>query len=314
LTEKEAPRTTDSRAPLPSEAEITSAGDQIRKLYADEYKTSKKVDERRKFAKKLLDESKQVEAELPAYFVMLRASRDIAAVAGELSIALDACERIEQAFQVDEFAMVSQVLEQASPQLTDAASCQKLYDESMRLADLALDRDDFAGAKQSLRMAVSAARRTQKQGDLAAANRREDEVNASRLAFQKIAPHLHAIIRSPEQPTANAAVGRYTTLVKRDWEKGLVMLAKGDDLPLRKLAEDDLVDPSDHESQAALADAWWEWSEQASSPMEKSSARLRAVLWYQRAIPGLPPSLSRVRAERRVAESDNPVKSRAKLR
>jgi len=304
----------DGRAAIPTEALLTAAGEEVRKLYADEYKTAKKAEDRKQFAKKLFEESKQVEADPPALFVMLRAARDIAAPTGDLDLALDAQAKLLEFFQVDEFPTTLKVLEQCSPQLKDSSAVGKLYDEAMRLADLALEHDDFAGAKQALNMAQSAARRSQNQEALAAANRREDEVNASRFAFQKIAPHLHTILRSPEQPTANGAVGRYTSLVKRDWEKGLGMLAKGDDQPLRKLAQDDLGDPRDHETQAVLGDAWWEWSEQASSPIEKSSAKQRAIHWYKQALPGLQPSLSRVRAERRVAEIESPAKSRPNLR
>lgn len=309
-TKESAGNDADSRPPLPGDAEVADAAEQIRKLYAEDYKSAKKVDDRRKFAKKMLDEAKQVEADRPAYYVMLKASRDVAAGAGDLAVALDACNRLKQEFQFDEFAMFVQVLEQASPQLTETSGCDLLYDESMRLADLALEHDDFSGAKQALKLSQNAARRMQKQDDLAAVNKREDEINSAKAAFQKIAPHLLTLLRTPEQPTANAAVGRYTSLVKRDWTKGLAMLAKGDDAPLRQLAEDDLSAPVDHDAKAALADAWWDWSEKASSPIEKASAQLRAIHWYKQAIPGLAPSLTRVRAERRVADVENAGKNK----
>lgn len=288
--------------PVPSDDQLKAAGDELRKLYAEELKGAKKNDQRRLLGRKLLDEARSVESDPPGFFAMLRAARDIAAPTGDLDTAMQAVKQMHSRFQIDEFSITMKVLEQASPHLTETSAVQILYDTSMRMIDLALERDDFSGARQAVQLAQGAARRTQSQADLIAANRRDDEVSSAKVGFQRIAPHLLTLIRTEDDPVACAAVGRYTALVKRDWNKGLTLLLKGDDPTLKAMAELESSNPSLPEDQARLGDSWWDFSEKLSSAMEKASARTRAVHWYALAVEKLPPSLAKVRAERRIDE------------
>ncbi len=130
-------------------------------------------------------------------------------------------------------------------------------------------------------------------------------------------------MRNPDDPAANAAVGRYLCLMRENWTRGLPLLARGDDQPFRELAVIELSQPASADDQAALADRWWAWSETLSSPqpgsLERRTARRRAAHWYKQALDRLPASLVAERARRRIAEADeeggsakpakNPVKN-----
>jgi hypothetical protein len=89
--------------------------------------------------------------------------------------------------------------------------------------------------------------------------------------------------------------------VKQNWPRGLPLLSRGDDEPLRDLAAAELKNPTAAEEQAALADRWWDWSEKGGL-LERRAARRRAVHWYKQALPTLPASLASGRAKQRVAE------------
>ena len=94
----------------------------------------------------------------------------------------------------------------------------------------------------------------------------------------------------PDDPEANLALGKYRCFNRGDWDKGLPMLAKGDDGKLKALAEKDIAGAASAKEQAKLADAWWNVS------------RGRAIYWYEQALPGLA-GLEKDRVEKRIGEA-----------
>ena len=55
---------------------------------------------------------------------------------------------------------------------------------------------------------------------------------------------------------ANLALGRFYALARGDWDRGLPLLAKGNDAPLKSLATADLATPADGNAAAELADRY----------------------------------------------------------
>jgi hypothetical protein len=177
-----------------------------------------------------------------------------------------------------------------------------LYDNSLKLGDEALKLDDFKAAQSLYRLAMNAARRGRSAEREYQINLRESDLRETRVAYQRITDHVHTLVRAPEDPTANAAVGRYYLLLKRDWERGLPMVARGDNALLRKLAEADLAQPTNAEAMVAVGDQWWDFAEKLSVDTEKTSGRIRSLHWYEAALPMLGASLQKIRVEKRVAE------------
>lgn len=252
--------------------------------------------------RKLLDDVERIEADAAGRFVLLRAARDIAAKAGDINAALDACDKLGRDFRVDLLSMKLKVLEQVVTNLQAEADLDPLYDTSLKLGDEALQLDDFNSAKSLYRLAMNAARRGRKADREYAVNLREERLRETKLAYARVTDHVHTLVRSPEDPAANAAVGRYYALLKQDWDRGLPMLARGNDARLKGLAESDLARPADGEAQVAIADQWWELAEKSSVATEKTSARMRARHWYESAQPSLGASLQKIRVEKRLQQ------------
>ena len=55
---------------------------------------------------------------------------------------------------------------------------------------------------------------------------------------------------------ANLTAGKYYSLQKGDWDKGLPLLAKGNDNLLKQLASTDLTRPGEAAAQVAMGEAW----------------------------------------------------------
>lgn len=303
---------TDTRRHVPSDEVLDMASGLVRDLYGDEFKRAKSNQEKRDFARKLLDDVEKVEADDAGRFVLLRAARDVAAKAGDIRTSLDACDRLGREFHVDLLSMKLKVLEQVVTNLQNESELDPLYDTSLQLGDEALRLDDFTSAKTAYRLAMNAARRGRKDDREQQVNRREDKLRESKLAYTRVTDQVHTLVRSPEDPAANAAVGRYYTLIKQDWDRGLPMLARGNDARLQSLAAADLARPAEGEARVAVADQWWELAEKSTTATEQESARARARHWYELAQPQLAASLQKIRVEKRLADAPRTSRKGAK--
>jgi hypothetical protein len=107
-------------------------------------------------------------------------------------------------------------------------------------------------------------------------------------------------LSNSEDPRASREVGEYYCLVKGEWEKGLPLLVKGNDDNLKGLAEQELATPTIAVDRLTLADGWWNCGEKNVD--HQKSCRLRAALWYSRALLELPNGLWRAKAEMRLNE------------
>jgi hypothetical protein len=228
-------------------------------------------------------------------------------------------DKLGKTFRLDPLPMRLKTLEQAAPAIEGEA--EKLFKKSMELETEMLSQDDFDGAQRSLALALNAARRIGKRELVTQVTARKEELEESKRAFDRVAGALHKLLLSPDDPAANGAVGKYLCLVKQNWTRGLPLLARGDDEKLRELATAELSNPTSAEEQVALADRWWDWSENLSaqkvgpgklSSVDRRSARLRAALWYGKALPALPASLTSERAKQRIAEAAERTEPHAK--
>jgi hypothetical protein len=113
----------------------------------------------------------------------------------------------------------------------------------------------------------------------------------------------------PDDPAANAAIGRFLCFAQENWEKGLPMLAKGSDPNLKALAAKELARPTEIADQVALADAWWEAGEKNAGSL-KGEYLDRAVRWYSAAVPRAS-GLTQVRINNRLTAYDKMFPHRA---
>jgi hypothetical protein len=292
----------DARLPVPDDKALAAATATAKELYKADYEAAKKPGEKRALAKKLLGLAGKVSSDSAGMYVLLRDARDLGAPAGDIDTALAAADKLGKTFRLDPLPLKLKSLEQAAPAIESLAEAGKLFAKSLELETELLEHDDLDGAKRALAVAMSAARRSNKREPVDQVTARKEKLEESKRAFDRVSGALLTLLRSPDDPAANGAVGRYLCLVRENWTRGLPLLARGDDEQLGGLAAADLKNPTTAEEQAALADRWWAWSEKLSS-QERRSARSRAAHWYKQALPGLPASLTSERAKQRIADA-----------
>ena len=276
----------ETRVAPPAPAAIKEAEKNIRSLFKEEY-AKKSGPDRVALAKTLLENGEKTADDPAARWVLLGEARDVALQAGELDLALRACDALGRAFTVRPAALKLEAIAKGKGATGETAAA---------ILEDAIRTNDFESAAKA-----AEAGRKLAGSDVALAARlaaRAKEAAEMKARFVKAAKAFDALEKNPEDPAANLEAGEFCCFAKGDWELGLPMLAKGGEGPLAALARKDLEGAEEPAPQAALGDAWWDLAEKQKGELKARYAD-RAADWYGRAVGGLQ-GLDKVKLEKRL--------------
>jgi hypothetical protein len=89
---------------------------------------------------------------------------------------------------------------------------------------------------------------------------------------------------SPSDPEASLELGKFYCFVAGDWGRGAPLLAAGSDAELKRVAEQEMLRPSNPEQQIALGELW-EHAGAAIPAALKPASETRCRYWYAQAAP-----------------------------
>jgi hypothetical protein len=255
----------------------------IRDIYKAEYaqRTPAKL---QALAMKLFHQAAETRDDPAARFVLYREARDLASQAGDPALAVKAVEAMAEAYAIDPAAerLTALLKSELAPRTSESARIlATLY---LQLADEAITEDQYDVAARAVSRAESAVSSARDAALAAQVRERAKSVQDMQKEAATVAGHLKILEADPADPAANAAAGRYFCFTKRDWEKGLPLMAKGSDAILKALAVKDLAKPAGTADLVTLADAWWNAGEKMSGSA-KAACQGRAVHWYGEAAP-----------------------------
>lgn len=283
-------------APPPDPAAVREGEKSIRELFKAEY-ARKFATDLQAFAKKLLDEAVKPETDPVTRYVLLGEARELAAQAGDAATVLAAVAALERRYAVDTVPIKTAALATAARAARTPEAARAVAEAYLSLVEELADSDRFEEALALVPKAESAA----KAADPLLVQRllaRGKEIATLRDEHRPLKSSLKTLEEKPDDPAANLAVGLFRCFTRGDWGKGLPMLAKGADPALSALAKREAAAPSDATEQAALGDAWREAAEKKSGAL-KQRLLLRAVHWYDKALPGLT-GLARLKMEGQI--------------
>jgi hypothetical protein len=288
------------RRPLPAATEQAKS----RKLMAEAFSrelADSSPSARLALAKTLLQEAAKMADAASDQFVVLGGAIQSAVEAADLPLAFEAADQLADRFDLDGLAVkVSAALK--LPPKSYAANAANVP-AGLELLNPLESADDFDAA---LRLVAVLEQVPVTDPSLhALVSRRAKETDELWVAREKLTAALEKLKLSPEDPAANLAVGRYTALLRGDWEHGLPFLARGDDPKLAALAKATLANPADSDSHVTLANGWWDLA-LASSGRAATNLLQRAAEEYQIAEPGLG-GLELALAKKRAEEADAAV-------
>jgi hypothetical protein len=293
-----------------------AAAARIKSIYASDYANAL-YDARRALARKLIEEGDATKRDTDAKFAFYREAAEVAAGAGDVPTAFHAVDHLAATFPVVKLRERVKVFQTAVPLLTAPAANAVVTSMCLDLVDQCVVENEFEHAQILLDLAAMAADKSKKQTYPSWVKWKRNGVEAMRLAYAHVKPAEMTLKTVPDNPKASETVGRYVCLVKKDWDAGLPLIAKGADPALVALAERDLTCPEDRPgAQFDLADAWWAWGERSGSWDDelhvdaRGRYRERAVYWYRQALPALD-GLERATADRRITEIFPPATTEA---
>jgi len=298
----------DHRLPLPDADEAEKAAALLKQVFHEEIEWTMKGDAKRSkhhLATTLMNNAQKVEGDAAAYYVLLQTARDNAAAAGDYKLALKAADALIVRYQVNDYVLCRRTVLEASRSLLPyfEQQSEELRKDVAKVLKQALQNDDFAAADELAGVLLECTRRKGDRWELLRVQAAQKEVGDIKKAYQAVSSARQVLAASPDDPDANYTLGVYLCLVKHRWDEGRPMLAKGSNLRLKVLANEELRTDLDTRSMTQLADEYWALADTESS-LFKRGLHMRAVYWYQLALPRLANSLTKVQTERRIAEAN----------
>jgi serine/threonine-protein kinase len=298
------------KASVPERADQARAEEVIRRLYkADRAKQAPA-----ELADKLLKRAAENKNDTVQYYVLLHEALDQATRAGAHRLAFRAIEEMDKSYYaIDVVGAKIKALDEASRSASvlgrraAAEDALKLVPEV--LADSSFDADSsFEDTGRLIVIARAAANKAEKPDLVAKVEAREREVEALRKEYQLVEQTWQKPDQS-QDPESNLRVGRYLCFVKREWDEGLPLLARGNDAMLKALAEKDLAMPKEPTAQVDAGHGWWALGDKEAE-LTRVSLRRRAIHWYSQALPHLS-GLTKTDVEKRIGEMKDVASIRA---
>lgn len=287
------------RLRIPDDAAQKEALELVKNVFSSEYK-SRVPAEQAKLARTMLDQAAST-GEPASQFVLLREARTIATAAGDVRLAILACDELIQRFDLSPMSERVETLESLSTSAKTADAAHALMHEARSSLEHALAAFDYATALRYAILAEKAAVKAKDTVSLAAVRKRKSEISTLKSGFEKFSRSEEVLKANPDDPTANLVTGKYLCFLRNAWDTGLPRLAKGGDAGLEAIARESLKMPSDPAQQALLANQWWEFAETLEGA-ERDGVRAYATYWYGLAV-GKLTGLSKALAEKRLAEA-----------
>jgi WD40 repeat protein len=290
------------KLPEPDKAALTKSEAILNKMFkADLAKAKTDAAVARELAETLLNQAKQTPEDPPLRFVALLYSRDLAAQAGDTVTALAAIEELAKHYNVDTLGMKTKMVALAAEKATSKEDHVAIVELAMTLLEEALNNDNYPIADELMKAAEESASKTKNLQIAARVTKRGEEVDQAKKEFGRMEKFVKVLETKPDDPTANAEMGKYFCLVKGNWERGLPMLVKSGDKQFLDLAKRDLANPKDWRAQLDLGDEYEGLAENEKGLAHKMF-RKRALHWYARCLPSLEGGLNKIRVEKAVEE------------
>jgi formylglycine-generating enzyme required for sulfatase activity len=293
--------TAPRKAPVPGAHAQATSQKTAGELYGGRFRQAKTTAEKTAVAAEMIDAARTVGDGSADQYVLLRIARDVAAGAGDAPTALRAVERLVERFDVPAAKLTADTLLAAAHKATTSSQQTAVAEAVLSVADAVADEDEYDLAISLCEAAHAPAQRARQYALAKKLTAKIDELKQRQRASQEYRDARAVLEKNPTDPAANLAAGRQLCFVKRDWDRGLPMLALGNDAELKTVAAKDLGGAKSVEEQVALGDAWWDLAEKKTDA-EHDALRLRARFWYRQAEPNLAGGLAGLKVKQRLEQ------------
>jgi hypothetical protein len=288
------------RHPLPADGDRKQAGEAIRARYKKQLAASRSSQERLALAEEMLHAAEASGNDPAAQFALMDLARAQSASAGDTDRAIGIVDQIGQHFQIDPLAMKVDTLTAALQAGTASLDRDhEIGDSVLEVMEQLARVEKYDAAAQLGNLYHDHLRRPFNQALIRQVAAQTKIMREDQAELTKIQASRRILKSKPDDPQANAAVGRFLCLFKGDWDAGLPLLAKGAAGPLAGLARLEQAGADTPAAQLKLADAWWDQAEKEPAGPSRLAHYRRARHWYQSCVDELPET-DRSKAQKRI--------------
>ena len=288
------------KLPAPDEAAQAQARKLAKEVYGGDWTAAKTASQKRDLAQKILHAADDSENDPAGRYILLDLARDAATRATDGLLAFEAIDKMAEQFLVDDVELKMNVLATFTKRAKLPADHKAIAEQAAGLVDGAIAHDSLDLALKLCELAIPEARAARETDLLREINARLEQCKVLGKAYHEMQEAVAVLDKTPDDPQANLTVGKYCCFQKGDWEKGLPMLALGQDEGLKAVAGQEIGGLTKAEDQLKVGDAWWDLAEKEHGRIQVS-LRGRANFWYQQALPELS-GMAKARLEKRIKE------------
>lgn len=272
----------------------------MRESFKDEYsRTRNKPDDRLSLARKLLDEAPTMIGSDAERVAMLREAAELAARAGDTTVALEATDQQAAHFVMnlpeERFRVLAiTVIKPASIESALAAG-----EALCGVVDDAIAADNYSLAEHAAKEADAFSRRLKEPAFAARAKLLSERAKLLGDEYEKLGEITDLLGNTP--PDAHLRLGRFLCFSKGDWLRGLPHLAEGDDPALKAVAQAELAADADAaDAPLKVADGWYDFGQKQRAAL-KEEIQVHALTWYRRASTATQ-GLAKLKLDKRIEE------------
>ncbi len=295
------------REQVPIAADVADAQIKLRKVFAKKISSATTDAKKRALSAEMLDLAAQMSDSAEAFALQTAAMR-MAIDGGGCQELIAAIDHRVRRFEVDAYEEnIVQLLAFGAENNTrkpESIEAEGFLERSAHVVYSAIIDNDFIRASSLLQIAYRYLDQGPGEELPKNVNRLRAQLGNAQRYYERTRYHLAAYRENPNDGEAAAVVGRFLCFIKGDWEAGLPLLAKGGPDTLRELARADLEGAKDYLDKVAMGDSWWNLSSQATVGVFRTSARDRALHWYQQVYRTMPQSLDRMHVKARIDEAE----------
>ncbi len=272
------------RATEPSKQAQVEAEKLVKEVYKEDFAKRGPV-ERRALAEKLLSEGRNTKSDPNTEYVLLSEARDMAIQVADIPTAMDAIKELDSAFVVDAVDMKLKALISLRGSSHTVEANTAGAEAALTMIDEALATEKFDAAVKASELAVTFATGAHNIQMTAQAQARKNDIKAQSMAYLDMQLAADKLKTDPKDNAASYAVGIYQALYNNVWDKGLPLIANGNEPTWAAAAKADLANPVDLTAMLKVADGWWDLAQQPRNSAGKSHILSRAEFWYKIIVP-----------------------------
>lgn len=297
--------------PVPPEVAIIQAGEQMRKVFGDEFENLKDPKQQMALVEKLLKLAAESQDDAAARYVMMDEAQKLAVQAGELARSLTVIDELAKLFVIDAPKLKVAALTKCGDMAKTTADRRRVAEIGVGLLDELIVAGRFDAAGDIAQAAVAAATRAKDADLVKAAREYRDEIAQAKRRWAEAREAESKLAENKDDGELNLRWGRFLCFYQRNWSQGLPHLGLSSLTTLAAVAKQDLANPTVPEEQIALGEAWVNVMKTVEAA-ERPAVALRALYWLNQAEPQLK-GLAKANVEKKVKELETSLPSRYRL-